>query len=317
MPTTQVRISVLIPVHSTEFLHETLESISAQTIHHEKFIVILVADRVQPEEIRKVVGESRFKYTILESKGHGIVAALNTGITSANTEFIARMDADDIMMPERLEYQLAELDSQKKLVGIGGAMLLMDENQIDFGKVTYPSNVFLIRKLLPYKNVFGHPTMMMRTSALQQAGGYREIESEDWELWNRLIEIGDMTNSKKPLIRYRIHRNQISRKSKYSEVELSSIMRTLKLLRFNQVEDFPKRNETLDAWKNRISAYTALGEILQSIEKSQSGRTAALKILGEEKGGSRLKKVFLGLRAARYSPLEVGLLIARRIFRNF
>ena len=142
-----LKISVLIPVHSTQYLRETLDSISSQTIDFEKFIVLIIADRVRPEEIREIVGDTRFKYTILVSTEPGIVNALNTGVNSVNTEFIARMDADDIMEPERLELQLAKLESQKNLVAVGSAMILMDENQKVFGKVTYPSNSFLFENL--------------------------------------------------------------------------------------------------------------------------------------------------------------------------
>ncbi len=317
MFTTRLKISVLIPVHSTQYLRETLDSISGQTIDFEKFIVLLIADRVRSEDIRDIVGDSQFNFMILASTESGIVNALNTGVNSVTTEFIARMDADDIMMPERLESQLAKLESRKNLVGTGSAMILMDENQIDFGKVIYPSNSFLIRKLLPYKNVIGHPTMMMRTSALRQVGGYREIESEDWELWNRLSEVGKITNIKKPLIRYRIHRNQISKKSKKSETELSSIMQLLRLLRINQIEDFPHKNENVVEWKSRVSCHIAMRGTLKKIEKSQRGRTAALRILGGGAGVSRVKKVLRVLSAARHSPLEVGLLIVQRNSRFF
>ena len=317
MSTKILKISVLIPVHSTQYLRETLDSISSQTIDFEKFIVLIIADRVRPEEIREIVGDTRFKYTILVSTEPGIVNALNTGVNSVKTEFIARMDADDIMMPERLELQLAKLESQKNLVGVGSAMILMDENQKDFGKVTYPSNSFFIRKLLPYKNVFGHPTMMIRTSSLRQVGGYREIESEDWELWNRLIEIGKMKNIKKPLIRYRIHRNQFSKKSEKSETELSCMMQQLRLLRINQIDEFPFKNETVEDWTIRISAHNSMRGTIKKIEKSQRRRATALVVLGAGDGASRIRRILRVLSAAKHSPLEVGLLIFQRNFRFF
>jgi glycosyltransferase involved in cell wall biosynthesis len=311
------QITVLIPINDTKYLFKTLASIEAQTFPKSQFKVLLVADRVTVESIERIARDFSFPYEVVSAPSAGIVAALNMGISRIDTEYIARMDADDLMLPNRLQIQIQEFERSDELVGIGGGMILFRNEDHELRRVYFPKSGLIINKLLLYKNLFSHPTMMLKTSAVRQVGMYRNTKSEDWDLWNRLIEIGEMTNLKVPLIKYRLHPHQISITNPTVEPEVSVLIQFSKWMRKRGFRDFPDTEETPNDWISGLQSRTIFHRKVQVLLRQQERRISAQKVLAGPRVNNRSHKLGKLCRAMRESPLEVFLTFIQRLFKYF
>jgi glycosyltransferase involved in cell wall biosynthesis len=208
------KVSVIIPLREIDlFTEEAIRS----TIEALKLVegeLILVFD--DQETASKIKIEeypiSKTKIKVLVNTTKGISSALNFGISNSSSELIARMDADDIMEPNRLIKQLREFQNNERLVLLGGNMDIIDQ----YGNYRQTSNYPLadkeIKKLLRTGCYFAHPTVMFKKSAFFQAGKYNEElrVAEDYDLWLRLSKLGEIQNLKDVLIKYRQHTSQQS-----------------------------------------------------------------------------------------------------------
>jgi len=121
------------------------------------------------------------------------------------------MDADDIAEPTRLEEQVNFIDQNPQVVVLGTAFLLFGGN-IESKIVTMPATNKTIRKNLPFRFCLCHPTVMFRRKTIVDAGGYQGTgPCQDLELWLRLSRNKTLqfANLEKPLLKYRIHQDQI------------------------------------------------------------------------------------------------------------
>lgn len=133
------------------------------------------------------------------------------GISLARSPFIARMDADDIALPHRLERQCTYLKIHPAAVAVGSYVKLMDECGHTYRTKYLPTGEKL-RKAFLWGCPIMHPTVMMRTEAVRKAGGYSpEFPSaEDYALWLRLLSLGEIDNIHEALLSYRVHGSSIS-----------------------------------------------------------------------------------------------------------
>jgi glycosyltransferase involved in cell wall biosynthesis len=190
-------VTVVLPVYNGEkYLPAAIESILAQTFTDFAFLIIDdgstdgSADVIQSYAQR----DPRIRPTVRSNRG--LVATLNEGIAEARGKYIARMDADDISMPERFMQQVAFLDANPRCVALGTSFILIDEA----GKEVKIWHCFVhdstVRHALAAEGCIPHPTAMCRKSAVIEAGGYREDypAAEDYDLWRRLARIGELSN---------------------------------------------------------------------------------------------------------------------------
>jgi glycosyltransferase involved in cell wall biosynthesis len=149
-------VSVVMPVHNGAlYLSDAIKSILSQTYPHFELIIINDGSSDNSEYIINAFNDSRIKYNVF-NKQQGIVAALNFGLTLAKGDFIARMDADDIMHPQKLEKQIEILASKQEFSqipkSIGSASDLMEKN-VSKVKDAITKEEFYIKKL-NYENEF-------------------------------------------------------------------------------------------------------------------------------------------------------------------
>jgi glycosyltransferase involved in cell wall biosynthesis len=207
-------VSVLIPVYNAErYLRCALDSIIVQS--HSKFEVVVIDDGSTDSSFQILREYSRrdSRVKAYSQPNTGIVGALNAALRLASGEFLARMDADDIALPERLENQLAYLEEHRECVAVGSSVIIMDEGGNDIYVDEAPSEHERIEMiLLSGKGALCHPTVMMRASAVRKVGGYREEYglAQDLDLFLRLGELGHLGNIREPLLRYRWHLESIS-----------------------------------------------------------------------------------------------------------
>lgn len=239
-----------MPVYGpAPFLSQAIESVYQSQNVEIEFIIVL--DRCTNSDYLKLIGTNppNIEIKILVSEQPGIVPALNLGIINAGNEFIARLDADDLVISERFESQAKILTAFPEVVCLGTQLIFIDEQNKVLGHTRYPTKHKDVLRRMLYQNCIGHPSVMYRKSAVEKVGGYREIltGSEDYDLWLRLADIGEVRNLSQKLTKYRKSHfqftNQISSRQQITESasRIYAAMRKLDL-----VETYPEKFESLN-----------------------------------------------------------------------
>jgi glycosyltransferase involved in cell wall biosynthesis len=246
--TFEPKVTVLIPCHSLQYLDTAVRSVAAQTLARNSYEVLLIADRIDIRQAAAILRDAAVNFRIKESLQPGIVSALNLGIASISTEYIARMDEDDIMLPHRLEAQIDFLEKNPGFVAVGGQLALIDSsgNFLDYG--TYPKLVRKERDFFYRGSPMPHPATTIRTSVLQTVGGYRNFVPEDWDLWIRLSEQGRIRNLDEVVLQYRVHNKQLSRNRFYSDMQIPKLLLISQFARRNSLRDSPESLSERELW---------------------------------------------------------------------
>ncbi|ELX2370854.1 glycosyltransferase [Salmonella enterica] len=216
-------ISVIMAVNRLDkYVHISIESILQQT--YQDFELIIVANGIDCARIVRELSkfsESDYRVKIYSSPIGQLAFALNFAISKCNYSIVARMDSDDISFPERLEKQYKYLQ-YNNLDLVGTAICLIDENNSFIKKITYPGGP-AIKKNLPFKNCFAHPSVMFRKDFFLKYRGYcGGFNSEDYDLWFRMLSDSPRwDNMLEPLLSYRVHANS-TQKSKLAYYECAS-----------------------------------------------------------------------------------------------
>ena len=241
-------ITVLIPCHSLHYLPDSIESITLQTLPTGEFEVLLVADRIDLELAEQILVSSGLNFRIIESRQPGIVPALNLGLEKITSEFVARMDEDDLMTPDRLELQYQYMQKNSEVLVVGGQLQLIDADGKAIGIANYRRKVSKFSVRTFESSPIAHPAAMFRRKAVEQIGGYRNFLPEDWDLWVRLSEIGPIENLKESVLRYRVHPNQLSREKMYAQYLGRQFVSTSYFARESGLRDAPNTSEDKSAW---------------------------------------------------------------------
>lgn len=199
-------ISVLIAINSVDsYTLRAINSVCDQTYANVR--VVVVANGPDSEGVAEFVKNNIFYKNILILKtpigqlGH----ALNIGLGAVASDYVARMDGDDISYPERIERQFSYLiDNDLDLVGCD--IRLINEADDVIGFRAYPKGKS-INKKLPFSNPFAHNTILGRRESFLRARGYNAgFNSEDYDLWIRMRRNGiRWDNMREVLLDYRIH----------------------------------------------------------------------------------------------------------------
>ncbi len=208
------KISVILPVYNTErYLREAVDSILTQTFTDFELILINDGSTDRSGDICREYAGRDPRIVLIDRPNGGLASALNDGIAKARAPLIARMDADDIAMPERFACQYAHMMEHPQIAVLGSAIQWINET----GEVTtlrsFPTTPREIEKSIVFAHPVAHPAVIMQKSAVLKAGGYRAafMHAEDYELWLRVIALGyDIANLPQPLLNYRIHREMVS-----------------------------------------------------------------------------------------------------------
>jgi glycosyltransferase involved in cell wall biosynthesis len=238
-------ISVLLPVYNGQkYLQECLESIKNQNYKIWELIIVNDGSTDCTDEIIKsfiVTIPNEVKYLTFEHKG--LPFCLNKGVGVASGKYIARMDADDIMLENRLKLQLDYLENNKDIGVLGGHVLEIDENGVVCSIIKHPQNDFEIKQSFRLSSALIHPTVMIRKELLQ-ANLYKELypNPEDMELWIRLAKITNFSNLDAIILKKRFHSKQITTNSRIFKVRLNKdiLLRNLENHNYNILVPFLK-----------------------------------------------------------------------------
>lgn len=207
-------VSVILPVYNGErFLREAIDSIMIQTFTDFELIVIDDGSTDTTPDILKEYAARDLRILVkYQPRNTGIVAALNSGCQTASGKYIARMDADDICLPERLTRQISFLNSHPDVGVVGTNIQLIDASGNRQGVVLFPETHAQICWSLCFYNPIVHPSTMMRRDVLFQAGGYRMgyPNGEDYDLWRRVSKQARLANLPSVLLLLRKHASNLT-----------------------------------------------------------------------------------------------------------
>lgn len=201
-----------MPVYNVErYVASAIESILTQTFRDFELIVIDDGSRDGTAAIVKRYVHQDPRIRFAKQPNAGITKTLNTMLGQARAPYLARMDGDDISLPERFERQLRFLQEHPDHVLVGCQCLLIDPDgrPICLKRNTEPAHEQIEDLLLHQDWPLVHPAVMMRSDAVARIGGYNEQHrvNEDHELFLRLAEVGKLANLPEVLFQYRQHFN--------------------------------------------------------------------------------------------------------------
>lgn len=203
-------ISVILPVYNaSKFVAETINSILEQTFTDFELIIINDGSTDSSELIIQSFQDHRIIYVQQENKGVGY--SIRKGCEMAKGKYIARIDADDICMPNRFKIQINYLEKNPDTVLVSSAVLYIDYAGNEMGRSFPYSSNWAILKKMKNSSTICHPAVMMQKKAYDLTGGYKNVQPfEDLFLWLSLSKYGKLHNLKMPLIKYRILENSVS-----------------------------------------------------------------------------------------------------------
>jgi glycosyltransferase involved in cell wall biosynthesis len=216
---TEPCISVAMSVYNNApYLAHAIESILAQTFDAFEFLIVDDGSTDGSGAIIDQFASIDSRIRPIHQVNAGLIVSLNRMIDAARAPLIARMDGDDIALPERFERQVAFLDANPDIGVLGTGCTCIDEDgrpsTHKFDNVTSPDDVLADLKNGP---PLCHPSVVMRRDAVRAVGGYHRAykHCEDYDLWLRLSEHVRMANLPDRLLLYRQSETQVSNRHAY------------------------------------------------------------------------------------------------------
>lgn len=272
-PTPTPLVSVLMPVFNAErYLREAIDSVLAQSIRDFEFVVI---DDGSVDASAAIIAEAACRdprVRPLYRPHRGFADTLNAGLAAAKGQWLARMDADDVCVPDRLEAQLAFAGRYPGIAVVGSYAWYLSEDGRMLGLYRLgPTTLAEFARVTERGQLVHmcHPTVMMDRRAVLEAGGYDERFPivEDLELFNRLVDRGHvLLTLPEPKLLYRVHAHsivmsrhrQMFRMFRYVAEVVRARRRRLEPPTYEQFEDAERRQSWVRrAWVTRgdLGAY--------------------------------------------------------------
>jgi glycosyltransferase involved in cell wall biosynthesis len=302
-------VTVLMAVYNGEsHLTQAIDSILGQTYEEFEFVIIDDCSTDRSRDIVLSYGDPRIRF-LENERNLGLARSLNRGLATARGEFVARLDADDISEPERLERQVAFLAAHSEVALLGTWYTEIDEEGQALGRYALPCDHTAIRWAMLFYCPFVHSAVMWRRALIEsQVGGYDESlrHSMDFDLWTRVAHHLPVANLSQYLVRLRLHPGSMT--MTYGDHTLEGhrlrIATMARLLRWSELGLSPGEFE---------ERFLALDTLVRSVDNGSMPQRAL----------SALDDVFLlleafcdevGIRASERRDLRIAL--GRRVARN-
>lgn len=260
-----INVTVLMPVYNGEkFLRESIDSILNQTFSNFEFVIVNDGSTDNTVDIINSYRDARIK--LINQKNGGVSNALNTGLKHATGKYIARMDADDISHPERIEKQYKFIQNNPEYVIVGSdANYITEEKEFIF-KYTSPAyNHQEIVQLIPTYCTFIHTSVLVKRDTILEVGGYSEdaVAFEDHFLWTKMIDKGLTCNLKEVLVDVRLNSGSVTIDfNDYDKKYLETKEKVLKTGEITEEDAFILKNsyDMVDEELKAISYYRLLAK---------------------------------------------------------
>lgn len=260
-------VSVLLPVYNAEsYVAEAIESILNQTYKNFEFIIVNDGSTDRSEEVILSFSDERIRYYRNEVN-LGLIGTLNKSISLSSGKYLARMDNDDICLPERLAKQVAFLESHPEVGVLGTAFYNIDKTGEIFSETAFPSQHILLCWSLCFFSPLAHPTVLMRRELVQREGGYKVgiVHSEDYDFWCRLSSKTKLSNLQDVLFKLRKH--EMNSSSLFDTTQFNnSIIVSREMISKIVNEDIPE-DLVRNLWKKDIKSIDEAERIAGLIKK--------------------------------------------------
>lgn len=250
-------ITVLMSCYNAaRWLDEAIKSVLNQTYCNFEFLIVDDGSEDDTLKIIKRYADQDTRIAFIAKHNTGLADSLNLGIREARGKWIARLDADDVCEPSRLEKQFDLARENPALVFIGTGLTMIDQNGAELRDYRYPSrHASLLKHLRTSRRFPPHSSAFYRTEVVRAVGSYRTRirRAQDWDLWFRLSEVGELACIDESLVKIRKHSSQIShdesgkRQKLYSRIAMTSYW--LRQYGFpDPVSDVEERFEVFRIW---------------------------------------------------------------------
>jgi len=318
-------VSVLLSVHNGEpYVRTALESVLRQTMDDLELIVVDDASTDGTPDIIAGLHDPRVRM-LRNDEQLGLAASLNRGLDEARGRYVARLDADDVALPRRLELQVARIRATPGIVILGSAVCAIDDDGTLGTVHAMPATSMAVRWHLLFSSPFFHPTVLLDREHLERHGLRYDssfLESEDYDLWTRALAAGEGANLSESLVLYRVHAGQASQarrelqRSFQLQVARREIARVARHLSADEIElawsvGVGERLEPA-AIDHAVSAYVELVRAFEAglpAGRDSLGQTVARPLVRAARhasGGARLRLLKHALELDRALPVHAS-----------
>jgi glycosyltransferase involved in cell wall biosynthesis len=201
-------VSVIMPArNAARWLEQAIASLQAQTLADFELLVIDDCSTDDTHSILLRIARLDPRIRIFRTSARGLVHALNLGIAQAHGDLLARLDADDKALPERLAIQVRYLSDNPEVGLLGSWAHRINDRGAITGRLRPATEPDELQRILPKANPFIHSSIVLRTTLARRLQGYRAMfeGAEDYDLWLRLAELTVVANVPEYLVQYRRH----------------------------------------------------------------------------------------------------------------
>ena len=272
-------VTVLMSVYNgMPYLPKAVDSILAQTFEDWKFVIVNDGSTDGSAKYLESLKDPRIQ--VVTQENQGLAAALNNGLQHCDTTYVARLDSDDISLPNRLEEQVKYLDEHPEVGMLGSQFLRMGPERCGFASSLPCDHTAIHKALLEARHAVCHPTIMCKTEVMKQIGGYwKHPVAQDWDLYLKMCENTQVANLDKVLLKYRVHtgslngkylarirRNQrfaaeIARRRTHNEPEIE----------LEDFDDLEKKKSLSWRWQEKLNVF-AMYQYRRALQKCLSNK---------------------------------------------
>lgn len=221
----QPLVSVLMPCYNVEnYIVESMRSILNQTYSNLEIIAINDCSNDETGDLLlKMATEDKRIRVIQNTENLKLIRTLNKGITFCSGEYIARMDSDDIALPERIEKEVNFLEQNRDHDIVSSQFWAFRSESPDKRDLHHnPLHDGELRAYMLFKSGICHPAAMIRKRVFTELGlsfGLEYLHVEDYALWSQALYKTKIANLAEPLLLYRVHKNQVSSQNEYLQID--------------------------------------------------------------------------------------------------
>ncbi len=224
------KVTILLPIFNAEnYIDSCLSSLLDQTFDDFEIIAINDGSTDGTFEVLERVAEKDKRLRVINQNNQGLIRTLNKGLELAKGEYIARIDSDDIALSNRIKIQTNYLDENKKCLLCSSDYIVFNDKTAKSKRIKTRQNSYFHKAEMIFGPSVAHPTVMFRSeefSKLNLKYDPKYKDAEDYELWTRVNNYGDIRTIPEPLMKMRQHETSITAvaESKANNVERASII---------------------------------------------------------------------------------------------
>lgn len=267
-------VTVVMPVYNAErFLRESLDSILRQTYTRFELIVINDGSTDSSKKIIDEYSKKDSRIISIHQNNQGVVATANHAIQLAKGKYIARMDADDVSMPNRLSQQVDLFKKNPDAILVCSDFEVFDEDGNFCYREILPTKNDDIKRSLYIRNPIANGSTMIQKDALISADCFDNVFAEDFHLWIKLSKIGNFLSTGSVLYRWRMNPNGLTLSN--NDLSIKHGKEYMESLWKDSRPDYTPRKEIIHTSKYYLDESRQYGVARKEIYLNDLSQTAA------------------------------------------